>query len=140
MIINIIYTDTIILIFSLCQPKINSCKNDHSMGAGQMSGIDCFDVTIIGGGPAGLYSAFYSGLREMKTKIIEAQPQLGGKLHIYPEKMIWDVGGMPPVTGAKLMEQLVEQGQTFHPETVFNEKMGHCQLNSDSFAKPPLGL
>lgn len=28
---------------------------------------ELFDVTIIGGGPAGLYSAFYSGLREMKT-------------------------------------------------------------------------
>lgn len=25
---------------------------------------EIFDVTIIGGGPAGLYSAFYSGLRE----------------------------------------------------------------------------
>jgi thioredoxin reductase (NADPH) len=53
-------------------------------------GHEIFDVTVIGGGPAGLYSAFYSGLREMKTKIIEYQPQLGGKVHVYPEKMIWD--------------------------------------------------
>ncbi len=45
-----------------------------------------FDVTIIGGGPAGLFSSFYSGLREMKTKIIEFQPYLGGKVHVYPEK------------------------------------------------------
>lgn len=28
-----------------------------------------YDVTIIGGGPAGLYSAFYSGLRGLKTKL-----------------------------------------------------------------------
>ena len=28
----------------------------------------------------------------MKTKIIEFQPQLGGKIHVYPEKMIWDIG------------------------------------------------
>ena len=34
---------------------------------------ELFDITIIGGGPAGLYSAFYSGLREMKTKIIEGE-------------------------------------------------------------------
>ncbi|OLS40066.1 NAD(P)/FAD-dependent oxidoreductase [Bacillus sp. MRMR6] len=84
---------------------------------------ELFDVTIIGGGPAGLYSAFYSGLREMKTKIIEFQPELGGKLHCYPEKMIWDVGGLTPVPGAILMKQLVQQGLTFNPEVVLNEKV-----------------
>lgn len=84
---------------------------------------ELFDVTVIGGGPAGLYSAFYSGLREMKTKIIEFQPKLGGKLHVYPEKMIWDVGGLTPITGAKLMEQLIEQGLTFKPTVVLNEKV-----------------
>ncbi|MCH1626525.1 NAD(P)/FAD-dependent oxidoreductase [Ferdinandcohnia quinoae] len=84
---------------------------------------ELFDVTVIGGGPAGLYSTFYSGLREMKTKIIEFQPQLGGKLHVYPEKMIWDVGGQTPIQGAKLIEQLVEQGLTFKPTVVLNEKV-----------------
>ncbi|AJY74812.1 NAD(P)/FAD-dependent oxidoreductase [Paenibacillus beijingensis] len=84
---------------------------------------ELFDVTVIGGGPAGLYSAFYSGLREMKTKLIEYQPQLGGKVHVYPEKMIWDVGGLTPITGAALIEQLVKQGLTFHPEVVLNEKV-----------------
>ena len=59
-----------------------------------MSRNELFDVTVIGGGPAGLYSAFYSGLRGMKAKIIEYQPMLGGKVHVYPEKMIWDVGGL----------------------------------------------
>ncbi|MFJ7969991.1 NAD(P)/FAD-dependent oxidoreductase [Psychrobacillus sp. NPDC096389] len=84
---------------------------------------DIFDVTIIGGGPAGLYSAFYSGLRELKTKIIEFQPHLGGKIHVYPEKMIWDVGGQPPISGERLIEQLVQQGLTFDPEVVLNEKV-----------------
>ncbi len=65
-----------------------------------MTKNELFDVTIIGG-PAGLYSTFYSGLREMKTKLIEYQPKLGGKLHVYPEKMIWDVGGQTPITGAE---------------------------------------
>ncbi|MGE8203236.1 NAD(P)/FAD-dependent oxidoreductase [Heyndrickxia sp. NPDC080065] len=84
---------------------------------------ELFDVTVIGGGPAGLFSTFYSGLREMKTKIIEFQPQLGGKIHVYPEKMIWDVGGITPISGAKLIEQLVEQGLTFQPTVVLNEKV-----------------
>src|SRR5690606_5433951 len=90
---------------------------------------ELFDVTIIGGGPAGLYSAFYSGLREMKTKIIEFQPELGGKIHVYPEKMIWDVGGQPPIQGAKLIDQLVAQGLTFHPKVVLNEKVESIAKN-----------
>jgi len=90
---------------------------------------ELYDVTVLGGGPAGLYSAFYSGLREMKTKIIEFQPKLGGKLHVYPEKMIWDVGGMTPIQGAKLIEQLVEQGLTFDPTVVLNEKIESISKN-----------
>ncbi|GCF69761.1 NAD(P)/FAD-dependent oxidoreductase [Bacillus paranthracis] len=96
-----------------------------------MNREELFDVTVIGGGPAGLYSAFYSGLREMKTKIIEFQPQLGGKIHVYPEKMIWDVGGLLPVTGDKLIEQLVQQGLTFKPEVVLNTKVESIIRNKD---------
>ena len=99
-----------------------------------MTQHELFDVTIIGGGPAGLYSAFYSGLREMKTKLIEYQPKLGGKLHVYPEKMIWDVGGQTPVAGAKLIEQLVEQGLTFDPTVELSSRLedGIFQLTSSS--------
>ncbi|NOV02666.1 NAD(P)/FAD-dependent oxidoreductase [Paenibacillus planticolens] len=96
-----------------------------------MDSKEIFDVTVIGGGPAGLYSAFYSGLREMKTKIIEYQPQLGGKVHVYPEKMIWDVGGHTPLPGAKLIEKLVEQGLTFQPEVVLGEKVESIRRNEE---------
>jgi ferredoxin/flavodoxin---NADP+ reductase len=92
---------------------------------------ELFDVTVIGGGPAGLYSTFYSGLREMKTKLIEFQPQLGGKVHVYPEKMIWDVGGMTPIPGAKLIEQIVAQGLTFNPTVVLNEKVESITCNDE---------
>ncbi|NRG43846.1 NAD(P)/FAD-dependent oxidoreductase [Bacillus sp. CRN 9] len=92
---------------------------------------ELYDVTIIGGGPAGLYSAFYSGLRSMKTKLIEYQPQLGGKIHVYPEKMIWDVGGLTPVPGEKLIEQLITQGLTFDPTIVLNEKVVKISKNED---------
>ncbi len=106
----------------------------------EMKDYESFDITIIGGGPAGLYSAFYSGLREMKTKIIEFQPELGGKIHIYPEKMIWDVGGLTPTPGAKLIQQLVKQGLTFDPTVVLNERVtsiskneqGHFELSTAS--------
>lgn len=88
-----------------------------------MNTEDIFDVTIVGSGPAGLFSAFYSGLRELKTKIIEFQPFLGGKVHVYPEKMIWDVGGLTPVTGTQLIEQMVTQGLTFNPDVALGQKV-----------------
>ncbi|EAE0068004.1 NAD(P)/FAD-dependent oxidoreductase, partial [Listeria monocytogenes] len=53
---------------------------------------EVYDVTIIGGGPIGLFSAFYSGLRSMKTKIIDAEPAVGGKVrYFFPEKIIRDI-------------------------------------------------
>ncbi|GAF66563.1 thioredoxin reductase [Bacillus sp. TS-2] len=96
-----------------------------------MTTEDLFDVTIIGAGPAGLYSTFYSGLREMKTKIIEFQPRLGGKIHVYPEKMIWDVGGLTPLSGEQLINQLTAQALTFNPEVVLNEKVESISRNQD---------
>ncbi len=110
-------------------------ENDNQLrlivGVNSMDKLELFDVTIIGGGPAGLYSAFYSGLREMKTKIIEYQPYLGGKLHVYPEKMIWDVGGLTPIPAAKLIDQLVQQGLTFNPTVVLNEKVESISKNKE---------
>ena len=38
-----------------------------------------YDVTIIGGGPAGMFAAFYCGLHQLKAQLIEALPQLGGQ-------------------------------------------------------------
>lgn len=96
-----------------------------------MNQTELFDVTIIGGGPAGLFASFYSGLREMKTKVIEYQPRLGGKVHVYPEKMIWDVGGLTPTLGEKLIEQLIQQGLTFDPTVVLGQKVERIARDED---------
>lgn len=98
-----------------------------------MSHKDVYDVTIIGAGPAGLFSAFYAGLREMKTKIIEFHPFLGGKVNVYPEKVVWDIGGLIPCTGEKLIEQLIQQGTTFDPTIVLNEKVCSIEKVEDLF-------
>lgn len=93
--------------------------------------MSLYDVTIIGGGPAGLYSAFYSGLRNMKTKIIEYQPELGGKVLLYPEKMIWDAGGQPPILGEQFAKQIVKQGLTFNPAVHTHTKVDFIDKNED---------
>ncbi|QHS21488.1 NAD(P)/FAD-dependent oxidoreductase [Virgibacillus sp. MSP4-1] len=93
---------------------------------------DLYDVTIIGGGPAGLFSAFYSGMREMKTKVIEYLPFLGGKVpYFYPEKIIRDIGGIPQISGETLTEQLVEQAMTFHPSVVLGEQCNELEQLGD---------
>ena len=33
---------------------------------------EIYDITIIGGGPVGLFAAFYAGLRGVSVKIIES--------------------------------------------------------------------
>ena len=50
---------------------------------------EIYDITIIGGGPVGLFAAFYAGLRGVSVKIIESLSELGGQPAVlYPEKMI----------------------------------------------------
>jgi thioredoxin reductase (NADPH) len=92
---------------------------------------ELYDLTIIGGGPAGMYAAFYAGMRDMKVKIIEGRGELGGFLHTYPEKMIWDVGGVPPTRCEKLIERLARQAVTFEPTLVFHQRVDGLERRSD---------
>ncbi|PZD94350.1 ferredoxin--NADP(+) reductase [Paenibacillus sambharensis] len=82
------------------------------------------DIIIIGGGPAGMFAAFYGGMRQASVKIIESMPQLGGQLAaLYPEKYIYDVAGFPKVTAQELVNQLHAQMDHFKPEVCLEEKV-----------------
>ena len=85
---------------------------------------EIYDITIIGAGPTGLFAAFYAGLRDMKTKIIEALPEPGGQLAVlYPEKFIYDVPGHPKIMAKDLVRLLVEQNHLFEPTYVYSERI-----------------
>ena len=73
------------------------------------------DVIVIGGGPAGLFASFYSGLRGMSVRIIDVQNKLGGKMQLYPEKIIWDIGGIAPKPCYQIIEEMIAQGLYFNP-------------------------
>jgi ferredoxin/flavodoxin---NADP+ reductase len=93
---------------------------------------EVYDLTIIGGGPVGLYTAFYAGLRQMKVKIIEAMPQLGGQLSaLYPEKYIYDVAGYKKVLAQELVDNLVEQAVQFDPATALGEAVQDVEKDAD---------
>ncbi len=87
-----------------------------SPGASPVMASHLFDVTIIGGGPVGLFAAFYAGLRQMTTKIIDSMEELGGQLTaLYPEKYVFDVAGFPKVYARDLAKNLVEQAMEYRP-------------------------
>jgi thioredoxin reductase len=68
------------------------------------------DITIIGAGPVGLVTAFWAGMREASSRIVDSLPELGGQLTtLYPEKWIFDVPGHPRVLAKDLVDQLRRQ-------------------------------
>ncbi len=82
------------------------------------------DIAIIGGGPAGMFAAFYCGMRQASAKIIESMPQLGGQLSaLYPEKYIYDVAGFPKVRAQELVDNLKRQMSYFPITCCLEEKV-----------------
>ncbi len=90
------------------------------------------DITIIGGGPTGLFAAFYAGLRGVSTRIIDSLPDLGGQLTaLYPEKYIYDVGGYPRILARDLAKQLIEQGLQFGADVRLEEQVQGLKHEAD---------
>jgi thioredoxin reductase (NADPH) len=74
------------------------------------------DVLIIGAGPCGLFAVFELGLLDMKAHLIDILDKAGGQCaELYPEKPIYDIPGIPTVSGQGLTEALMEQIKPFHP-------------------------
>lgn len=93
---------------------------------------DIKDVTIIGAGPTGLFAAFYAGLRGVSCRIVDALPQLGGQLMaLYPEKYIFDVGGLPKILAKDLAKNMIEQGTQFGPEVVLEAEVQQLVREGD---------
>jgi thioredoxin reductase len=100
---------------------------------------DQVDITIIGGGPTGLFALFYAGMRGVTAQIVDALPQLGGQLTaLYPEKYIFDVGGFPKVLAKDFVRSLTEQALQFKGGAHLNETImglerrdGHFVLQTE---------
>jgi thioredoxin reductase (NADPH) len=77
------------------------------------------DALIIGAGPVGLFAVFELGLVDIKAHVIDILDRPGGQCaELYPEKPIYDIPGLPIVTGQGLTDALMAQikpfGATFH--------------------------
>ncbi|MCP3372662.1 NAD(P)/FAD-dependent oxidoreductase [Bradyrhizobium cajani] len=81
-----------------------------------MSDVIKTDVVIIGAGPCGLFAAFELGLLDMKAHFVDILDKVGGQCaELYPEKPIYDIPGIPHVSGQGLTDALMEQIKPFHP-------------------------
>jgi len=98
-----------------------------------MTEANYYDITIIGGGPVGLFAATYARMRLAKTQIIESLDQLGGQVNtLFPAKKIYDIPGFYEITGEKLVENFVNQTEAFKPDIFLGETVL-------SFSKTKLG-
>jgi thioredoxin reductase (NADPH) len=101
---------------------------------------DVYDVTILGAGPSGLFGAFYAGLRELKTKIIDVLPEVGGQLTVlYPEKFIYDVPGHPKILAKDLVKLLAEQTMQWKPTLCLSERVIHLKRREDGIIEMTSG-
>ncbi|POB10569.1 NAD(P)/FAD-dependent oxidoreductase [Sulfobacillus sp. hq2] len=93
---------------------------------------ELFDLTIVGGGPVGMFGATLASLHGMKVKIIESLPELGGQLYaLYPEKPVYDVAGFPAVPAKDLALSLVAQMERYRPEVVLKESVETVEALAD---------
>ena len=102
------------------------------------------DITIIGGGPTGLYGLFYAGMRGVSARIIDVLPELGGQLTaLYPEKDVYDVAGFPRVLAKDLARDLIEQAMQFEVDVCLEHRVlrlnpgdRHFDLVTDQGPRP----
>ncbi len=92
------------------------------------------DSVIVGGGPVGLFAVFELGLVDIKAHVIDILDRPGGQCtELYPEKPIYDVPGLPIVTGQELTDRLMEQIKPFGAQFHFNQRVDTLERLDDGF-------
>lgn len=90
------------------------------------------DVVIIGAGPVGLFAVFELGLLDIRAHLIDILDKPGGQCaELYPEKPIYDIPGLPVVTGQELTDRLMEQIKPFDPTFHLNERVDEISKQDD---------
>ena len=90
------------------------------------------DVVIIGAGPVGLFAVFELGLLDIKAHLIDILDKVGGQCaELYPEKPIYDIPGIPYITGHGLTDALMEQIKPFKPAFHLGEMVTTMQKTGD---------
>ena len=71
------------------------------------------DMTVIGGGPVGLFAAGAAGELGAVCQLIESRFDLGGMmLAIYPDKDVYNFPGVQVIKGRDLVSDLIHKATT----------------------------
>jgi thioredoxin reductase (NADPH) len=90
------------------------------------------DVILIGAGPVGLFAVFELGLLDLKAHLIDILDRPGGQCaELYPEKPIYDIPGLPVVTGQDLTDKLLEQIKPFGAKYHFSQMAESLKRRAD---------
>ena len=90
------------------------------------------DALIVGGGPCGLFAVFELGLLDISAHVVDILDRAGGQCaELYPEKPIYDIPGLPIVTGQELTDRLMEQIKPFKPVFHFSERIDSLERLPD---------
>jgi thioredoxin reductase len=98
--------------------------------------VDTYDITVIGGGPSGLFALFYAGMRGARAKVIDVLPELGGQLYaLYPEKYIYDMPGFPAIVAQDLVKGCVDQAFQWPHAKCMEERVTDIRRTGDEIFK-----
>jgi len=90
------------------------------------------DVVIVGAGPVGLFAVFELGLLDLRAHVIDILDRPGGQCaELYPEKPIYDIPGIPEVTGQQLTDNLLHQIAPFDPQFHFSQMVTALEKQED---------
>ncbi|MBC7832176.1 MAG: NAD(P)/FAD-dependent oxidoreductase [Hyphomicrobium sp.] len=90
------------------------------------------DAVIIGAGPVGLFAVFELGLVDVNAHVVDILDKPGGQCaELYPEKPIYDIPGLPIVSGQELTDRLLEQIKPFGAELHLGERIDELRRLPD---------
>ena len=106
--------------------------HDAGLGAERSNPAIETDAVVIGAGPIGLFAVFELGLVDIKVEVIDILGKVGGQCaELYPEKPIYDIPGLPIVTGQELADRLMEQIKPFGAKFHLGERVDELKRQAD---------
>ena len=91
------------------------------------------DVVVVGAGPCGIFSVFELGLLGIHAHVVDSLAEIGGQCTtLYPEKPIYDIPGLPSVSGQELVDRLAQQATPFDPTYHLGQQVVELEPQDDS--------